>query len=97
MCVVTEGIPTRRTEGGIAAGDENPLPFRHRLGEVCDCREALGVDGGQREGRAPDVEFPNHPPAGFEKVIVCTVVGGDCFFSMVAWNQPINDCHEVNL
>lgn len=60
--VIGRGIPTRRADGRIAAGYEHPLPFRDCLGEVCDRREALRVDGGQREGRAPDVELQHHPP-----------------------------------
>lgn len=47
-------------DGRGAGCDELPLGLGHGIGHVGDGGQALGVDGGQTKGRAPDVELEDH-------------------------------------
>ncbi len=47
-------------DGRGAGLDELVVVWGERFGEERDCGEALGVDGGEAEGRAPDVELQDH-------------------------------------
>jgi hypothetical protein len=47
-------------DGGGAALDEFVVGWTEGLGAVCDGGEALGVERGQAECRAPDVELQHH-------------------------------------
>lgn len=40
--------------------DELVLVAGSRLGKEGNCCEALGIDGGEAEGRAPDMELQHH-------------------------------------